>query len=133
MVSKLITTDKELDAAVARIDEIWGAADGTPEADELSLLAALVEIFEEEHYPLPPLDPVEAILFYMEQKCLRPADLVPFIGSRSRVSEVLNRRRPLSLTMIRRLHAGLGIPLEVLVQDLKTSAPAEPTSALSPP
>ena len=76
----------------------------------------LVEAYEARHYPIPEPDPVEAIKYTMESRGLTRGDLEPFIGSRARVAEVLNRRRPLSLSMIRRLHTGLGIPAEVLVQ-----------------
>jgi len=88
----------------------------TPEADELDLWTTLIELYEDQHDALAPPDPIEAIRFRMEQEGLEPKDLVPFIGSRSRVSEVLCRRRPLSLAMIRALHANLGIPAEVLIR-----------------
>jgi len=91
------------------------AESGTDEGDELEVLATLVEVYEEKHFPIGAADPVEAILFRMEQQDLKRKDLEAFIGSRHRVSEVLNRKRGLSLDMIRRLHAGLGIPLEALV------------------
>jgi HTH-type transcriptional regulator / antitoxin HigA len=87
----------------------------------LELLAALIEIYDEKHAPIPPPDPIEAIRFRMEQEDLRPQDLVPLLGSRSRVSEVLNGKRPLTLTMIRRLHQSLGIPAEVLLGDTNNS------------
>jgi HTH-type transcriptional regulator/antitoxin HigA len=92
---------------------------GTAEGDELELLAAIIEIYEETHAPVPPPDPIEAIRFRMEQENLRPQDLVPLLGSRSRVSEVLNGKRSLTLTMIRRLHQSLGIPAEVLLGETK--------------
>jgi HTH-type transcriptional regulator / antitoxin HigA len=115
MRTKLIKTRREYRAALRRAAEIMDARRNTPQGDELELLAALIEIYEEEHAPVPPPDPVEAIRFRMEQEDLRPQDLVSLLGSRSRVSEVLNGRRPLTLAMIRKLHHGLGIPAESLL------------------
>ena len=88
---------------------------GTEEGDELDVLATLADVYEREHFSVEPADPVEVILFRMEQQGIERKDLEPFIGSRHRVSEVLNRKRALSIDMIRKLHAGLGIPLAVLV------------------
>jgi HTH-type transcriptional regulator/antitoxin HigA len=88
----------------------------TPEGDRLDVLVTLVEAWERKHYPLDLPDPVEAIIYHMEQNGLQPCDLIPFIGSRNRVHEVLNRRRPLTLKMIWRLHEGLGIPAESLIK-----------------
>ena len=87
----------------------------TPEGDRLDVLVTLVEAWERQHYPLGFPDPIEAIKYHMDQKGLQPRDLIPFIGSRNRVHEVLNRRRSLTLNMIRRLHEGLGIPAESLI------------------
>ncbi len=101
--------------ALRRIDELMDAAPGTPEADELDVLATLVEAYEDEHFPIGDPDPVAAILFRMEQQGLTRKDLEPLLGSRGRVSEVLNGRRALSIQMIRRLNSELGIPLESLV------------------
>lgn len=91
------------------------AESGTDERDELEVLVTLVDVYEEKPFPMGVADPVEAILFRMEQQGLARKDLEAFIGSRHRVSEVLNRKRGLSLDTIRRLHAGLRIPLEVLI------------------
>lgn len=112
---KLIRTEEDLSAALARLDQLWGAPAGTPEGDELEVLALLIEKYEDEHYPMPPSDPIEAIKFRMEQQGLTQKDLEPFIGSSGRVSEVLSRKRKLSLTMIKRLHDGLRIPYESLL------------------
>lgn len=112
---KPIRNDADLRAALARLDTLWGAARDTPEGDELDVLVLLVEKFEDEHYPIGPSDPVEAIKFRMEQQGLTPRDLEPFIGSSGRVSEVLNRKRRLSLGMVKRLHEGLNIPYESLM------------------
>jgi HTH-type transcriptional regulator/antitoxin HigA len=110
-----IRTEKENEAALVRIREIFHAPDGTPEADELEVLSLLVHEFERRAYPIGPSDPVEAIRFAMERLDLRPQDLVPYLGASSRVSEVLGRRRRLTVAMIRKLHEGLGIPLESLI------------------
>jgi HTH-type transcriptional regulator / antitoxin HigA len=119
MKTRLIKTQREYRSALRRVEALMDARPGTSQGDELELMAALIEIYEEEHAPIPPPDPVEAILFRMEQEHLRPQDLVPFLGRRSRVSEVLNRRRPLTLTMIRRLRNGLGIPADILLGEME--------------
>lgn len=111
-----VRTEEDYDAALARIEEIWDAGPGTPESDELDILAILVEAYEREHHPIDPPDPIEAIKFRMDQMGLTRKDLEPFIGHRGRVAEVLNRRRGLSLDMIRNLSEGLGIPAEVLIE-----------------
>jgi HTH-type transcriptional regulator/antitoxin HigA len=121
MKTKLIKTQREYRTALRRAEELMDARPGTAEGDELELLAALIEIYEEEHFPIPPPNPIEAIRFRMEQQNLKPQDLIPFLGSRSRVSEVLNGKRPLTLTMIRRLHSGLGIPAEALLCEVSDS------------
>lgn len=114
---RLIKTNRDHKAALKRIDEIFDARPGTAEYDELELLLHLVEEFEAAQYPIAMPDPIDAIKFRMEQQGLKQTDLVPYIGNKSKVSEVLNRKRPLSLSMIRKLHKGLGIPAEVLVQE----------------
>lgn len=100
---------------LGRIEELWGAEPDTPQGDELDILLVLVEAYEEKHYPIPPSDPVEAILFRADQMNLDRKALEKFLGPKSRVSEVLNRKRPLSLPQIKRLHKGLGIPYESLL------------------
>lgn len=112
---KPIRSDDDLAAAFARMEQLWGAEIGTPEGDELEVLAVLIEKYEDEHYPMPPSDPIEAIKFRMDQQGLTARDLEPYIGSSGRVSEVLNRKRKLSLAMIKRLHDGLRIPYESLL------------------
>ncbi|GHT87458.1 transcriptional regulator [Betaproteobacteria bacterium] len=112
---KPIRNEQDLAAAFARLDVLWGVKTGTQEGDELEILTMLIEKYEDEHYPMPPSDPVEAIKFRMDQQGLTPRDLEPFIGSSGRVSEVLNRKRKLSLGMIKRLHEGLRIPYENLL------------------
>ena len=117
MQIKPIKTIEDNQAALARIAELWDAKPNTPEGDELEVLATLVEKFEAEHFPIDTPDPIEAIKFRMDQLGLLDADLVPYLGQRSRVSEILNRKRKLSITMIRKLNQGLHIPLDCLVQD----------------
>lgn len=119
MEIKPIKTEKEYEEALKEVERLFDAVPGTPESDRYEVLAILVEAYEDEHYPIPLPDPIEAILYYMESRGLSRADLEPFIGSRARVSEILNRRRPLTLSMIQRLHENLGIPAEALVQPYK--------------
>ena len=113
---KVIKNDQDHQAALARLDALMEAAPGSPEAEELDLLSCLVDKYESEVFPVELPDPVEAIKFRMEQQGLTRKELVACIGSQSKVSEVLNRKRPLSLSMIRALHTRLGIPAEVLLQ-----------------
>lgn len=115
MKPKLIKTQKEYRAALQRIEKLMDAKPRTPQGDELELLATLVELCKHEHQLVLPPEPIEAIRFRMEQEGLKPKDLIPFIGSCSRVSEVLAGCRKLSLKMIRNLHQGLGIPAESLL------------------
>ena len=112
---KPIRNDDDLRQTFSRLEEIFQAPEGSPEADEMEVLVALVEAYENRKYPVGPADPIEAIKFRMEQQGLAPKDLEPFIGSSGRVSEVLNRKRPLSLRMVKRLHEGLKIPYESLL------------------
>jgi HTH-type transcriptional regulator/antitoxin HigA len=126
MKPKVIRTEGEWRAALARIDQIMDADRGTPEGDELELLGLLAEQYEERRFPIDLPDPIAAIRFRMEQANLRPKDLVPYLGSRSRVTEILNGTRPLSLNMIRKLHSGLGIPAEVLLRKAGGTLPETP-------
>ena len=118
-----IRTDADLDAALARIEEIFDAAPGSPEDDELAILLDLVEFYEKKNYPISLPDPVSAIKFRMDQANLTPRDLIPFIGSRARVSEVLSGQRPITMAMARALHQHLGIPADVLLQEPGASLP----------
>jgi len=111
-----VKTEADYRAALEEIERLFNAASGTPESDRLEILATLVEAYEEKHYSIPKPDPIEAILYYMESRGLSRRDLEPYIGNRTLVTEVLNRKRTLTLTMIRRLHVGLGIPADVLIQ-----------------
>lgn len=114
---KPIKTEKDYQLALKRLEVLWEAKPNTKEADELDILATLIEVFEEKNHPVEAPDPVEAIKFRMEQQGLQPQDLVPYLGQRSRVTEILNRKRKLSINMIRNLNKGLKIPLESLIQD----------------
>jgi HTH-type transcriptional regulator/antitoxin HigA len=113
---KPIRTNKDYEAALAEVERLWGSKSGTPDGDRLDVLATLIDAYEVVHYPIDPPDPIEAIKFRMEQQGLTRKDLEPLIGTRTRVAEVLNRKRNLSIGMIRRLHEGLGISAEVLIQ-----------------
>lgn len=115
---KPIRSDKDLQAAFKRLESVYQADEGTPEADEMEILVALIESHENKHYPIGPADPIEAIKFRMDQQGLSVKDLQAYIGSSGRVSEVLNRKRPLSLRMIKRLHDGLNIPYESLLAEV---------------
>ncbi len=117
MIPKVIKNETDYEAALARIDELMNADPGTAEGDELELLVTLVEMYEEKTHPIDLPDPIDAIKFRMDQMEMKPKDLIPFIGSRSKVSEVLSRQRSLSITMMRKLHEGLGIPAEVLLKE----------------
>ena len=110
-----VKTEKDYDSSIQRIEELWGSKKDTPEGDELELLVTLVESYEMKHYPIVPPDPIDAIKFRMEQMGMSNADMVPYLGSQSRVSEVLNRKRKLTLTMIKALYKGLKIPADVLL------------------
>jgi len=116
MEIKLIKTVSEYETALTRIEALMGAEPGSVGEDELELLALLVEKYEQEHFPIDLQDPIEAIKFRMMQKGLSRKDMIQYIGNQSKVSEVLNYKRPLSLSMIRALYVGLRIPLEVLLQ-----------------
>ena len=117
MEIKPIKTKADYRAALKKIETLMTSRANTPDGDRLDLLVTLVEAYEKKHYPLDLPDPVEAIKFRMEQMTLAPKDLVPMIGQINRVYEVLNRKRPLTLAMIRRLHHKLGIPAESLIKE----------------
>ncbi len=115
MIVRPIRNDADHSEAMDHIEALWGAEPGSTEADRLELLVTLVDLYEAEHHSIDPPDPVDALCFRMEQAGLTRKDLEPYIGSRARVSEILNRRRTLTLAMIRRLRDGLGIPADVLI------------------
>lgn len=115
MEIKPIRTRSGHDRALKEIERLWGAKEGTAEGDRLEVLATLVDAYERQHFPIDPPDPIEAIRFRLEQQGLDPHALIGVIGGRSRVYEVMQRKRALSLEMIRRLHGRFGIPAEVLI------------------
>jgi len=117
-----IRTKRDYEAALTEIERLWGAKADTPEGDRLDVLATLIDAYETEHYPMDPPDPIEAIKFRMEQQGLTRKDLEGIIGTRTRIAEVLSRKRGLSITMIRRLHERLGISAEVLIRPSRKRA-----------
>ncbi len=121
---KPIRTEGDYQQAMTLLKTLWGAETGTPEGDRLDLLVTLIDIYESARHPIDLPDPVDAILFRMEQQGLTRRDLEPVLGSRGRVAEILNRKRPLSLEMIRRLNAELDIPAEVLIQPIRPAKSA---------
>jgi len=131
MKPKVIKTEADYEAALARIERIFDAKPGTGKGDELELLLLLVEKYEDKAFPIDLPDPITAIRFRMAQQKLKRKDLQPYLGGKSKVSEVLNGQRELSLTMIRKLVAGLGIPAEVLLQTpgAKLESPARNSKA----
>ena len=117
MKAKIIKTREEYDLAMKRLEKIFDATPGTTEGDELELLALLIDNYEKEHFPIDLPDPIDAIKFRMEQLGYSDRELAKILGFRSRVSEIMNRKRKLSIAMIRRLNKDLHIPPEVLIQE----------------
>ncbi|MBN9086444.1 MAG: helix-turn-helix domain-containing protein [Reyranella sp.] len=113
---KPIRTEADYEAALAEVERLWGAKAGTAKGDRLDVLATLIDVYESQHFPMDPPDPIEAIKFRMEQQNLSRKDLEGIVGSRTRIAEVLNRRRGLSINMIRRLHDKLGISTDILIR-----------------
>ncbi len=116
MKIKPIRTKADYERALREIERMWGAKEGTPQGNQLDVLATLVEAYERKHFLTDPPDPIEAIKFRLEQQGLDPRALIGVIGGRGRVHEVMHGQRALSLTMIRRLHERFGIPAEVLIR-----------------
>lgn len=125
MINHLIKNEKDYERALFRVEQLMDAKPGTPEMDELELLTALVEMYEDQHHPINHPDPVEAIKFRMDQLGLTRKDMVPYIGTKSKVSEVLNGKRPLTLAMMRSLNKNLGISAEVLLKEPGAGFPNE--------
>ena len=119
---KPIRSRRDYEAALKEVERLWGAKAKTRAGDRLDVLATLIDAYEAEHYPMDPPDPIEAIKFRMEQQGLTRRDLEELIGTRTRIAEVLNGKRGLSIGMIRRLHARLGISAEVLIRPSRKSA-----------
>lgn len=117
MTIKPIKTKKDYQAAMNRLETIFDAQPGTPDGDELEVLGILIDKYEQEHYPIDYPDPIEAIKFRMEQMGYSQSDLARMVGLKSRASEILNKKRKLTLEMIRQLHQALGIPTNVLIQN----------------
>lgn len=119
-----IRTDADYEAALRTIEELFEAVPGTPQGDMLDVLTILVEDYESRRDPIPFPDPIEAILYHLESRGLSRQDLEPYIGSRAQVDEVLDRKCPLSIEMIRKLHLGLGIAADVLIQPYRVAKAA---------
>lgn len=119
---KPIRTRRDHEAALKKVERLWGAKSGTRDGDRLDVLATLIDAYEAEHYPMDPPDPIEAIKFRMDQQGLTRRDLEEIIGTRTRIAEVLNRKRGLSVGMIRRLHERLGISAEILIRPSRKNA-----------
>jgi HTH-type transcriptional regulator/antitoxin HigA len=124
-----IRSDADYEAALAEVERLWGGPSGTSEGDRLDVLATLIDAYEAEHHPIDPPDPVEAIKFRMEQQGLSRKELEPLIGTRTRVAEVLGRKRALSIGMIRRLHEGLRISADVLIRPSRADGDQRKRSA----
>jgi HTH-type transcriptional regulator / antitoxin HigA len=116
-----IRTKRDYETALKEVERLWGAKAGTPDGDRLDVLATLIDAYETEHHPMDPPDPIEAIKFRMEQQGLTRRDPEEIIGTRTRIAEVLSRKRGLSIAMIRRLHERLGISAEVLIRPSRKS------------
>lgn len=129
---KPIRNDDDYALALQEIDRLWDAADGTPEADTLEILVTLVEAYEKGRYELPPPDPIAALEYFLESRGWARKELEPYIGSRGRVSEIMGRKRPLTITMIRNLERATGIPASILIQPYPT-AQKQPSGASVPP
>lgn len=125
-VIRPIHTEADYEATLAGIETLFAARRGTPDGDRLEVLVALVEQYENDHYSMPLPDPIEALKYHMETRGLDRRALQPYIGSRARVSEILNRKRPLTLRMIRALSQGLGISAEILVRPYALNPAVEP-------
>lgn len=115
MQAKLIKTEQEYNVALERIDELFDVSPDSKEFEEIELLVALVDLYEQKYYPIEAPDPIEAIKFRMEQMDMKRVDLVKFLGTKSRVSEILNRKRKLTVEMMRKLHKEFGVPAESLL------------------
>jgi len=117
-----IRSQRDHAQALREVERLWGARSGTPEADKLEILVTLIDAYEAKHHPIDPPDPIDAIRFRMEQMGLTRSDLIDIIGSRARVSEVLNRHRPLTVAMIVRLREKLGISADILIGPQRRAA-----------
>lgn len=114
---KPIRNDKDYQKALERLEVIFDAKPDTPKGDELEILSLLIDKYEKEHFPIEAPDPIEAVKFRMEQLGMKQKDLAKTIGFKSRVSEILNKKRKLTLAMIRKIHEHLNIPTNILIKD----------------
>jgi len=128
MELKPIRTKRDYQAALAEVERIWNSPAKSPEADTLDVLTMLIEAYEKWHYPIPDPDPIEFLTHVMESRALTRRDLEPCIGPRGRVADILNRTRPLTLEMIRRLAVNLKLPAEVLIMPYKLRRDEEPVA-----
>lgn len=127
MKLKPIHSEEEYEAALQEIDRLWDAEQGSSEGDLLEIWVTLVEAYEAGRYELPPPDPIQALEYFMESRAWTRKDLEPYIGSRGRVSEIMNRKRPLTIAMIRKLEQATGIPASILIQPYQTEQePGQP-------
>ena len=115
MEIKPIKTEKDYNEAIQRIEQLWGAKKNSPDGDEFDLLCTIVEAYEIKHFPILPPDPIDAIVFRMEQMNMTKSDMAKYLGSKSRVSEILSRKRQLTLKMVKSVYKGLKIPAEILL------------------
>jgi HTH-type transcriptional regulator / antitoxin HigA len=120
MEIKPIKNEVDYQSALKEVELLFDSDPETPEGDKLEVLTTLIEAYEEKHFSIPKPDPIDAILYHMESRGLTRRDMELYIGSRARVSEILNRKRPLTMEMIRNIHKGLGIPADVLIQPYHT-------------
>jgi HTH-type transcriptional regulator / antitoxin HigA len=120
MEIKPIKNEVDYQSALKEVELLFNSDPETPEGDKLEVLTTLIEAYEEKHFSIPKPDPIDAILYHMESRGLTRRDMELYIGSRARVSEILNRKRPLTMEMIRNIHKGLGIPADVLIQPYHT-------------
>ncbi len=128
---KPIRTESDYEQTLQEIERLFNVEPGSPEFDKLEVLSTLVEAYEEKHYSIPLPDPIEAIEYHMERLGWTRKDLEPFIGGPPRVSEILNRKRPLTMRMIRNLHSALNIPVEILAQEYPINLPKKNDSIAS--
>lgn len=124
-----LKTETDYREALAEVERLFNALPGTADGDRLDIMALLVEAYEEHHCPILPPDPIAALEYHMESRGLDRRDLEPFLGNASRVEDILSRRRGLTITMIRRLHRGLGISADVLIQPYPLRRPLTKTAA----
>jgi HTH-type transcriptional regulator / antitoxin HigA len=117
MPLKPLRNESDYRAALAEVEALWGAPDGSPEAERLEILALIVAAYEQKHFPIEAPDPIAFLEYVLDARGLSHADLEPFLGSPGKVVAIMNRQLPLSLAMIRHLAAGLNLPVEVLIQD----------------